>query len=233
MRINPAVKDIFAFRYEDFALEGYEPHPHIKAAGGGVSAAPPRRIAIVLLAAVADNGVIGRDNALPFRQSSDLKRFKSLTMGKPVVMGRKTYLSIGKPLSGPDQHRGEPRSRALRRTGVVVARSIDAALTAARGDAQQRGADEIVVIGGTDIFVQTHALADRMEITHVHARRRATRTFRRSMRHNGAQRRAAIIRPGRGTRLLSVTSPTPGLEFRTMGKMCPASTLLHARRRAL
>ena len=83
--------------------------------GGGVSAAPPRHIAIVLLAAVADNGVIGRDNALPLRQSSDLKRFKSLTMGKPVVMGRKTYLSIGKPLSGPHQHRGEPRSRTLRR----------------------------------------------------------------------------------------------------------------------
>ncbi len=73
-----------------------------------MSAALPRRIAIVLLAAVADNGVIGRDNALPFRQSSDLKRFKSLTMGKPVLMGRKTYLSIGKPLPG--------------RTNIVVSR---------------------------------------------------------------------------------------------------------------
>ena len=65
-----------------------------------MTAAGPRHIAIVLLAAVADNGVIGRDNGLPFRQSSDLKRFKSLTMGKPVLMGRKTYESIGKALPG-------------------------------------------------------------------------------------------------------------------------------------
>ena len=70
------------------------------------TAAPRSRI--VLLAAVADNGVIGRDNALPFRPSSDLKRFKALTMGKPVLMGRKTYLSIGKPLPG--------------RTNIVVSR---------------------------------------------------------------------------------------------------------------
>jgi dihydrofolate reductase len=58
-------------------------------------------IAIVLLAAVAENGVIGRDNALPWRLSTDLKRFKALTLSKPVVMGRRTYLSIGKPL--PDR----------------------------------------------------------------------------------------------------------------------------------
>jgi dihydrofolate reductase len=67
---------------------------------GDVSATRPQHVAIVLLAAVADNGIIGRGGALPFRQSSDLKRFKALTMSKPVVMGRKTYLSIGKPLPG-------------------------------------------------------------------------------------------------------------------------------------
>ena len=133
-----------------------------------MSGAPPRRIAIVLLAAVADNGVIGRGNALPFRQSSDLKRFKSITMGKPVVMGRKTYLSIGKPLPGRTNI-VVSRDPNFGPEGVVVARSIDAALNAARADAQKRGADEIVVIGGTDIFVQTMPLADRMEITHVHA----------------------------------------------------------------
>jgi len=74
-----------------------------------LSAAGPRSVALVLVAAVADNGVIGRGNALPFRQSSDLKRFKSLTMGKPVLMGRKTYVSIGKPLPG--------------RTNIVVSRN--------------------------------------------------------------------------------------------------------------
>jgi dihydrofolate reductase len=136
---------------------------------GGVSAAPPRRIAIVLLAAVADNGVIGRDNGLPFRQSSDLKRFKVLTMGKPVLMGRKTYLSIGKPLAGRTNI-VMSRDPAFAPEGVVLARSLEAALNAARADAQKRGADEIMVIGGTDIFLQTMPLADRMEITHVHAR---------------------------------------------------------------
>ena len=136
---------------------------------GGVSAALPGRIAIVLIVAVADNGVIGRDNELPFRQSSDLKRFKALTMSKPVLMGRKTYLSIGKPLPGRTNIMVS-RNGGFAVPGVLVAASLDAALTAARGDALRRGADEIVVIGGTEIFTQTMSLADRMEITHVHAR---------------------------------------------------------------
>ncbi len=124
----------------------------------------------MLLAAVADNGVIGRDNGLPFRQSSDLKRFKALTMGKPVLMGRKTYRSDRQAAAGPHQHRGEPRSELCRCLGRWSAASLDAALAAARGDARRRGADEIVVIGGTEIFAQTMPLADRMEITHVHTR---------------------------------------------------------------
>jgi dihydrofolate reductase len=136
---------------------------------GAVSAAPPRRPAIVLLAAVADNGVIGRDNALPFRQSSDLKRFKLLTLGKPVLMGRKTYQSIGKPLPGRTNI-VVSRDPQFAPDGIIVARGLDAALAAAQTDAQQRCADEVIVIGGTDLFVQTMPLADRMEITHVHAR---------------------------------------------------------------
>jgi len=134
-----------------------------------VSAAAPREPAIVLLAAVADNGVIGRDNALPFRQSSDLKRFKALTMGKPVLMGRKTYQSIGKPLAGRTNI-VVSRDPAFAPPGAVVASSLEAALKLAREDAQARGADEIVVIGGTGLFEQTMPLAERMEITHVHAR---------------------------------------------------------------
>ena len=85
-----------------------------------MSAAAPPRIAIVLLAAVAENGVIGRDNALPWRLNSDLKRFKALTMGKPVVMGRKTYLSIGKPLPGRTNI-VVTRDPNFRADGVVVA----------------------------------------------------------------------------------------------------------------
>jgi dihydrofolate reductase len=133
-----------------------------------VSSTPQRGVAIVLLAAVADNGVIGRDNALPFRQSSDLKRFKALTMGKPVLMGRKTYNSIGKPLPGRTNI-VVSRDAGFAPDGVVVACNLEDALAAARDDAQKRGVDEIVVIGGTDIFVQTMPLAERMEITHVHA----------------------------------------------------------------
>ena len=133
-----------------------------------MSAEEPR-IDIVLLAAVADNGIIGRDNGLPFRQSSDLKRFKQLSMGKPLVMGRKTYLSIGKPLPGRTNI-VVTRDPSFNAVGVVTAMSLDAAMTVARGDALRRGADAIVVIGGTDIFMQTMPLADRLEITHVHAR---------------------------------------------------------------
>jgi dihydrofolate reductase len=134
-----------------------------------VTAASPRRIAIVLLAAVADNGVIGRDNGLPFRQSTDLMRFKALTMGKPVLMGRKTYLSIGKPLPGRTNI-VVSRNGDFAAPGVVVAGSLDAALAVSRGDALRRGVEEIVVIGGTDIFAQSMAFADRIEITHVHTR---------------------------------------------------------------
>jgi dihydrofolate reductase len=111
-----------------------------------VSTAAPQPVSLVLIAAVADNGVIGRDNALPFRQSSDLKRFKALTIGKPVLMGRKTFVSIGKPLPG--------------RTNIVVSRDPRFA---------RRGVNEIAVIGGTGIFAQLMPLADRLEITHVHA----------------------------------------------------------------
>lgn len=126
-------------------------------------------IAIVLIAAVADNGVIGRDNAMPWRLSTDLKRFKALTLNKPMVMGRKTYLSIGKPL--PERTSiVVTRDRSFRADGVLVANNVEQALDLAAADARRRGANEIMVIGGTDIFTQTMDLADRLEITHVHSR---------------------------------------------------------------
>ena len=88
-------------------------------------------------------------------------------MGKPVVMGRKTCLSIGKPLAGRTNI-VVSRDPDFAAAGVLVAPTLTAALAAARGDALRRGADEIVVIGGTDIYAQTIADADRLEITHVH-----------------------------------------------------------------
>ena len=134
-----------------------------------MSAAQPPDIAIVLLAAVADNGVIGRGGALPFRQSADLGRFKALTMGKPVLMGRKTYQSIGKPLPGRTNI-VVSRDPSFSPQGVVVASDLDAALALAREDARRRGVDEIFVIGGTDVFAAAMSLADRLEITEVHSR---------------------------------------------------------------
>lgn len=124
---------------------------------------------IVVVAAVAENGVIGRNNALPWRIKSDMARFRAITMGKPVVMGRKTFLSIGKPLDGRTNI-VVSRNAGFGAPGIVVAPSLEAALLAARGDALRRGVDEIMVIGGTEIFAQAMPLADRLDITLVHAR---------------------------------------------------------------
>jgi len=124
-------------------------------------------IEILILAAVSDNGVIGRGNALPWRLKSDMQHFRALTLGKPVVMGRRTYLSIGKPLSGRTTI-VVSRDLAFAAPGVLVAPSLDAAFAAARGDALRRGADAIVVAGGADIYAQALPLASRLLITRIH-----------------------------------------------------------------
>jgi dihydrofolate reductase len=126
-------------------------------------------IAIVIVAAVAENGVIGRDNALPWRLKSDLQHFRALTLGKPVVMGRKTFLSIGRPLAGRTNI-VVSRDRAFAAPGIVVARALPAALAVARADALRRSADAIMIVGGAEIFAQAMPHADRLEITAVHAR---------------------------------------------------------------
>jgi dihydrofolate reductase len=122
---------------------------------------------ILLVAAIAQNGVIGRGNALPWRLKSDMQHFRALTMGKPVVMGRKTYLSIGRPLKGRTTI-VVSRDRGFAAPGIVVAPSLDAALATARGDALRRNADAIVIAGGADIYAQAMPLAKRLAITHVH-----------------------------------------------------------------
>jgi dihydrofolate reductase len=124
---------------------------------------------IVLIAAVAENGVIGRGNALPWRLKSDMQRFRALTMGKPVVMGRKTYLSIGKPLTGRTTV-VVSRDAGFAAPGIVVAPGLDTALAVARGDALRRNADAIMIAGGADIYAQAMALATELAITHVHKR---------------------------------------------------------------
>ena len=100
---------------------------------------------------MAENGVIGRDGQLPWRLPSDLKRFRKLTMGKPMVMGRKTYESIGKPLDGRDNI-VVTRQPDFHPPGVHRAASIEDALALGRELAPGRGADEVMVIGGAEIF---------------------------------------------------------------------------------
>jgi len=122
---------------------------------------------IVFVVAVAENGVIGRDNAMPWHLKSDLKRFKAITLNRPVIMGRKTFVSIGRPLPGRTNI-VVTRDKTFQAAGIVVATSLDAAHDIARGDALRRFVTEIMVIGGAEIFTQWLKKADLLEVTEVH-----------------------------------------------------------------
>ena len=125
---------------------------------------------IVLIVAVADNGVIGAGNAIPWRLKTDLRRLKALTIGRPVVMGRKTFESFPRrPLPGRTNI-VVTRDPTFRGAGAVVTTSLPDALALARADALRRSVAEIAVIGGTEIYAQCMDIADRLEITEVHAR---------------------------------------------------------------
>ncbi|MDX2203094.1 MAG: dihydrofolate reductase [Hyphomicrobiaceae bacterium] len=138
------------------------------------------RVAFVV--AAADNGVIGRNGDLPWRLSSDLKHFRRVTLGKPVVMGRKTFASIGKPLDGRDNI-VVTRDRAFAASGVDVVASPQAALALAAVKAKARGAAEIAVIGGGEIYAALLPLADRIYLTRVHAAPEGDTTFSIDMAH--------------------------------------------------
>ena len=129
--------------------------------GRGLSAAPP----LVLVAAIARNGVIGA-NGLPWRLSSDLKRYKALTWGKPMVMGRKTYLTIGRALPGRETI-VVTRNPGFAAPEVFVAHDLEAALDLAAERARAVGASEVIVAGGGEIYVQTITRAERLFITEV------------------------------------------------------------------
>ena len=117
---------------------------------------------IALIAALAENRVIGRKNRLPWRLPADLRRFKSVTMGKPVIMGRKTYESIGKPLPGRSNI-VVTRDPDYRAQGCQVVHSLDQALEAGAGHA------EVMVIGGAELYRQALGRAQRMYLTLVRA----------------------------------------------------------------
>jgi dihydrofolate reductase len=126
---------------------------------------PPPKIS--LIAAVAENGVIGKGNELPWRIRSELQYFRRTTTGRPVVMGRKSFESLGKPL--------------LDRTNIIISRNadyrvdgcmtvptLDDGLAMARTVAARDGVDEIFIGGGAEIYRQTLPLADRLYLTEVH-----------------------------------------------------------------
>lgn len=117
--------------------------------------------AIALVVAVARNGVIGRDNGLAWHLSSDLKRFKALTMSKPMLMGRRTWASIGRPLPGR-RTLVLTRDPGFRAEGAEIVHDWDAAVAAA-------AAPELMVVGGAEIYALALPHADRLHLTEVEA----------------------------------------------------------------
>ncbi len=121
-----------------------------------------------LIAAVADNNVIGAGNEIPWRLSTDMKRFKRLTIGKPVIMGRKTVESLGKPLV--DRTNIVVTRKELVMPGFVRVTSIEEAIEVASAELEALGGDEIMVAGGGEIYAAMIADADRLYVTHVDIR---------------------------------------------------------------
>lgn len=121
---------------------------------------------LVIVAAVAENGVIGRDNQLIWHLKSDLRRFRTLTMGKPMIMGRKTFDSIGRPLPGRDTI-VLTRDPGFAAAGVKVAHSWDEAVAAADVSADALGAHEVTVVGGAEIYALALPESDRLRLTLV------------------------------------------------------------------
>ncbi|MEH6564026.1 MAG: dihydrofolate reductase [Halopseudomonas sp.] len=123
-------------------------------------------IKIAMIAAMGSNHVIGRDNMMPWHLPEDLKYFRATTWGKPIVMGRKTFDSLGRPLPGRSNI-VISRQPGLSIAGVQVVGDIAAALQLARHQAELDAVDEIMVIGGGNIYQQCLALADRLYLTRV------------------------------------------------------------------
>jgi dihydrofolate reductase len=128
----------------------------------------PGRLPLTIVVAVADNGVIGRDNDLPWRLRTDLVRFKRLTIGKPLIMGRKNWESIGRPLPGR-RTVVMTRDPHVRLEGAEVVHGWDEAVAAAEAAAGAMGAEEIIVAGGAEIFRLALPRVSRVRLTRVHA----------------------------------------------------------------
>jgi len=131
---------------------------------------------IVMVVAVAKNGVIGRDGDMPWRLSSDLKRFKALTLGKPMIMGRKTFESIGKPLPGRTSI-VVTRDKTWQAPGVVTVQTLETAFAVAEEVAQADGIKEICVVGGGEIYRQAMDRATHLYVTEVEAKPHGDTSF--------------------------------------------------------
>ena len=121
---------------------------------------------ISLIVAVSNNGAIGVNNQLPWRIPADLKYFKKATMGKPIIMGRKTWDSIGKPLPGRSNI-VMTRDASWQRDGVERAADLEQALHMARKIAEESGAGEVMVIGGEAVYREALPMAQRIYLTRV------------------------------------------------------------------
>ncbi|MBU1329886.1 MAG: dihydrofolate reductase [Gammaproteobacteria bacterium] len=121
---------------------------------------------LCLIAALARNRVIGRDNQLPWHLPADLKHFKAMTLSKPIIMGRKTWDSLGRPLPGR-LNLVVSRQPGLQLDGAEVFPSLDAAIVRAEQWARETGASELMLIGGAQLYAQGLALAARLYLTRV------------------------------------------------------------------
>jgi dihydrofolate reductase len=152
---------------------------------------------IALVVALGDNGALGKDGGLPWRsQSTDLRYFRKVTLGKPIIMGRRTFESLGRVL---DQRLNIvlSRDRTYLVPGAIVAPSLDAGLEIARRAAQEAGVSEIMVIGGDDVFREVLPLASRIYLTEVHAAPEADTWFsfdRRAWRELSRERHEAGLK---------------------------------------
>ncbi|MCG4452523.1 dihydrofolate reductase [Pseudomonas sp. MMS21-TM103] len=121
---------------------------------------------LCLIAALAQNRVIGRANQLPWHLPADLKHFKALTLGKPIIMGRKTWDSLGRPLPGR-LNLVVSRQPGLQFDGAEVFASLEAAIVRAEQWAREQGVDELMLIGGAQLYQQALPLAARLYLTRV------------------------------------------------------------------
>ena len=124
---------------------------------------------ISFVVAMGDNRAIGKDGGMPWHMPADLAYFKRVTMGKPMIMGRKTFESIGRPLPGRDSI-VVTRDRNWKAGGAIAVHDIETALETARSAATARGVDEIAVIGGASLYEALMDRADILYVTELHSR---------------------------------------------------------------